>query len=108
MNINEKLKLLVSRIVEAHALRELLDHEKLKETRSEMPHIDVVLKESVAVNSHKFEQNFVEPICLSRLSHLNQMLMQAGDDELKNIADTSIFIMEREIYMITKKIIEGR
>ncbi len=106
MNTAEKLKLIVSRIIEAHSIRELLNKDKLNETLVELPHILEALKESVAINTNRFEQSYVDPIALSRLPQLNQLLAQGNPEELSNIADTAIFIMEREIFSISKKILE--
>ena len=106
MNSTEKLKLIISRIIEAHSIRELLNKDKLNETLVELPHILEALKESVAINTNRFEQSYVDPIALSRLPQLNQLLAQGNQEELTNIADTAIFIMEREIFMISKKILE--
>lgn len=104
-NVNQ-LKLVVSRIIEAYSLRELLNKDKLDETLVELPHILEALKESVAINTNRFEQSYVDPIALSRLPQLNQLLAQGNPDELTNIANTAIFIMEKEIFMISKKILE--
>ena len=104
-NVNQ-LKLVVSRIIEAYSLRELLNKDKLDETLTELPHILEALKESVAINTNRFEQSFVDPISLSRLPQLNQLLAQGNQEELANIANTAIFIMEKEIFNITKKILE--
>jgi hypothetical protein len=106
MNSTEKLKLIISRIIEAHSIRELLNKDKLNETLVELPHILEALKESVAINTNRFDQSYVDPIALSRLPQLNQLLAQGNPEELSNIADTAIFIMEREIFMISKKILE--
>ena len=105
-NVNQ-LKLVVSRIIEAYSLRELLNKDKLDETLTELPHILEALKESVAINTNRFEQSFVDPISLSRLPQLNQLLAQGNQEELANIANTAIFIMEKEIFNISKKILEG-
>ena len=107
MDNNEKLKLVVSRIIEAYSIRELLNKDKLNETMAELPHILEALKESVSINTNRFEQSFVEPIHLSRLPQLNQLLAQDNQEELSNIANTAIFIMEKEIFNISKKILEG-
>ena len=107
MNNEEKLKLIVSRIIEAYSIRELLNKDKLNETMAELPHILEALKESVSINTNRFEQSFVEPISLSRLPQLNQLLAQDNQEELSNIANTAIFIMEKEIFNISKKILEG-
>jgi len=106
MNTTEKLKLIVSRIIEAHSIRELLNKDKLNETLVELPHILEALKESVSINTNRFEQSYVDPIALSRLPQLNQLLAQGNSEELSNVADTAIFIMEREIFSISKKILE--
>lgn len=108
MNNTEKLKLVVSRIIEANSIRELLNRDKLNETLTELPHILEALKESVSINATRFEQSYVDPIALSRLPQLNQLLAQAGPEELDNIANTALFIMEREIFNISKKILEGQ
>jgi hypothetical protein len=108
MNTEEKLKLVVSRIIEAYSIRELLNQDKLNETLVELPHLLEALKESVAINTNRFEQSYVEPIALSRLSQVNQLLAQGNPEELINIANSAIFIMEKEIFNITKKILEGQ
>lgn len=106
MDNANQLKLVVSRIIEAYSLRELLSKDKLDETLVELPHILEALKESVAINTNRFDQSFVDPIALSRLPQLNQLLAQGNPEELSNIANTAIFIMEKEIFMISKKILE--
>lgn len=106
MNTEEKLKLVVSRIIEAYSLRELLNKDKLNETLVELPHLLEALKESVAINTNRFEQSYVDPIPLSRLPQLNQLLAQGNPEELSNVANTAIFIMEKEIFNISKKILE--
>jgi hypothetical protein len=108
MNTTEKLKLVVSRIIEANTIRELLNRDKLNETLAELPNILEALKESVSINTNRFEQSYVDPIALSRLPQLNQLLAQAGPEELDNIANTALFIMEREIFSISKKILEDQ
>jgi hypothetical protein len=105
--MDDKLKLVLSRIIEAHAIRELLNKDKLNETLLELPHILEALKESVAINTNRFEQSIVDPIALSRLPQLIQLLAQGNSEELSNIANTAIFIMEKEIFNISKKILEG-
>ena len=107
MNTEEKLKLVVSRIIEAYSLRELLNKDKLNETLVELPHLLEALKESVAINTVRFDQSYVDPISLSRLPQLNQLLAQGNPEELSNVANTAIFIMEKEIFNISKKILEG-
>ena len=106
MSNTEKLKLVVSRIIEAYSIRELLNKEKLNETLAELPHLLEALGESISINTNRFDQSFVDPIALSRLPQLNQLLAQAGPEELDNIANTALFIMEREIFSISKKIVE--
>ena len=106
MNTEEKLKLVVSRIIEAYSLRELLNKDKLNETLVELPHLLEALKESVAINTVRFEQSYVDPTPLSRLPQLNQLLAQGNPEELSNVANTAIFIMEKEIFNISKKILE--
>jgi hypothetical protein len=108
MNTEEKLKLVVSRIIEAYSLRELLNKDKLNETLVELPHLLEALKESVAINTNRFDQSYVDPTPLSRLPQLNQLLAQGNPEELSNVANTAIFIMEKEIFMISKKILEGQ
>jgi hypothetical protein len=108
MNTEEKLKLVVSRIIEAYSLRELLNEDKLNETLVELPHLLEALKESVAINTNRFDQSYVDPTPLSRLPQLNQLLAQGNPEELSNVANTAIFIMEKEIFMISKKILEGQ
>ena len=104
--MDEKLKLAVSRIIEAYSIRELLNKDKLNDTLVELPHILEALKESVDINTTRFEQSYVEPIALSRLPQLNQLLAQGNEEELSNIANSAIFIMEKEIFNISKKILE--
>jgi hypothetical protein len=106
MNIEEKLKLVVSRIIEAYSLRELLNKDKLNETLVELPNLLEALKESISINTVRFEQSYVDPTPLSRLPQLNQLLAQGNPEELSNVANTAIFIMEKEIFMISKKILE--
>lgn len=106
MNTEEKLKFVVSRIIEAYSIRELLNQDKFNETLVELPHLLETLKESVAINTNRFEQSYVDPIALSRLSQVNQLLAQGNPEELSNIANSAIFIMEKEIFNITKKILE--
>lgn len=106
MDTVNQLKLVVSRIIEAYSLRELLNKDKLNKTTVELPHILEALKESVAINTTRFEQSYVEPIALSRLPQLNQLLAQGNEEELSDIANSAIFIMEKEIFNITKKILE--
>jgi len=106
MNTEEKLKLVVSRIIEAYSIRELLNQDKLNETLVELPHLLEAMKESILINTNRFEQSYVEPIALSRLSQVNQLLAQGNPEELTNVADSAIFIMEKEIFNITKKILE--
>lgn len=108
MNTEEKLKLVVSSIIEAYSIRELLNQDKLNETLVELPHLLEELKESILINTNRFEQNYVEPIALSRLSQVNQLLAQGNPEELMNIANSAIFIMEKEIFNITKKILEDQ
>lgn len=106
MNTEEKLKLVVSRIIEAYSLRELLNKDKLNETLVELPHLLEALKESISINTVRFDQSYVDPISLSRLPQLNQLLAQGKPEELSNVANTAIFIMEKEIFNISKKILE--
>lgn len=106
MNTEEKLKLVVSRIIEAYSIRELLNQDKLNETLVELPHLLDSMKETILINTNRFEQSYVEPIALSRLSQVNQLLAQGNPEELMNIANSAIFIMEKEIFNITKKILE--
>ena len=108
MNTEEKLKLVVSRIIEAYSIRELLNQDKLNETLVELPHLLETLKESILINTNRFEQSYVDPIALSRLPQLNQLLAQGNQEELMNIANSAIFIMEKEIFNISKKILEGK
>jgi hypothetical protein len=101
-----KLKVLVSRVMEANSLRELLDSEKLEEACAELPHLVETLRESVACNTLRFEQNHVQPHPVSRLSQVNQIIDNARDSELEHIVNTVLFVMEHEIFKISKKILE--
>ena len=108
MSSAEKLKLLVSRIIEANSIRELLNKDTLNATLAEMPHVLEALKESVSINTVRFEQNAVDPSPLSRLPQLNQLIAQSNEEEMLGIANTALFIMEREIFHISKKILENQ
>lgn len=108
MNEERLLKTLASRIFEANSLRELLDPEKLREACEEMPDLIETLRESVACNTVRFEQNHVQPHPTSSLPQINQIIDNARDSELENIANTVIFVMEHEIFQISRKILEKR
>ena len=106
MSEERLLKVLVSRIFEANSLRELLDPEKLKEACEELPNLVETLRESVACNTVRFEQNHVQPHPMSSLSQINQIIDNARDSELVHIVNTVLFVMEHEIFKISKKILE--
>ena len=101
-----KLKVLVSRIIEANSLRELLDSKKLEEACAELPHLVETLRETVAFNTIRFEQNHVQPQTMSSLPQVNQIIDNARDSELEHIVNTVLFVMEHEIFKISKKILE--
>ena len=108
MNEERLLKILASRIIEANSLRQLLDSTKLEEACAELPNLVETLRESVAFNTIRFEQNHVQPQPMSRLPQINQIIDNARDSELEHIVNTVIFVMEHEIFKISKKILDSR
>lgn len=106
--MSTSFKLLISRILEAVAIRELLDHEKLEEALREIPYLKETLQESVNINTTRFEQNHVDPQKMSQLPNVSRFIANATDGELEHAANTAIFIMEKEIFNISKKILEGQ
>jgi len=101
------LKLLISRVLEADAMRELLDKEKLNEALREIPSLMENIAESVSMNTVRFNQNYVEPQKMQQLPNMTRIIAGASDNELEHIANTVIFIMEKEIFKISKKILEN-
>ena len=102
------LKLLISRVLEADAIRELLDCNKLDEALREIPSLMETISESVSMSAVRFDQNYVEPQKMHQLPNMTRIIAGASDSELEHIANTVIFIMEKEIFKISKKILENK
>lgn len=106
MTAERSLKLMISRLLEANAVRDILtDPDKLRLAIDEDPTLIETLKATVAINEVKFSQNEVEPYSLSQLGHINQTIERATPDELDQISIIAIFLLEREIFKISKRIL---
>lgn len=100
------LKLMISRLLEANAVRDILvDPDKLRLAINEDPTLIETLRATVAINEVKFNQNEVEPYSLSQLGNINQTIERANPTELDQISTIAIFLLEREIFEISKRIL---
>lgn len=107
--MSENLKLLISRLLEANAVRDILiDPDKLRSAINEDPALIETLRATVDINKVKFSQHEVEPYSLSQLGHINQTIERSTPDELDQISTIAIFLLEREIFEISKRILDNQ
>ena len=106
--IQRILKVLVFRILEANSLRELICPEKFKEIKKEIPQIVDLICSNYNLNKDKFEQLHVDPVDIHNLQPLQNHLDKCSTPELVNLAEVAIFIMEKEIFKISTKILESQ
>ena len=99
-------KCLISRIIEAASVRELLSEDVLKKTRKEIPNFVEGLLMTHKQNSERFDKMTVNPMPVTQLHHLDSQMSTCEMPELVRLAEVSRFIMEREIHNITGAIID--
>lgn len=99
-------KTLILRIFEAISVRDLLNESSLKESKNKNPNLIENLLISLKQNSSLFEDKYVNPIEIDQLSHFQNSLNSCDTAELVRLAEIARFIMEKEIYQITKTVIE--
>ncbi|AGE55678.1 hypothetical protein ATCVMN08101_544L [Acanthocystis turfacea Chlorella virus MN0810.1] len=99
-------KCLVSRIIEAAAVRELLSEDVLKQTRKEIPNFVEGLLMSHNQNKERFEKMTVNPMPVTQLHQFDSQISTCDMGELVRLAEVSRFIMEREIHNITGAVID--
>jgi hypothetical protein len=98
-------RLLIMRILEANAIRELLDESALKETKKVIPDLINGLMLSYKQNKERFDTQNVEPMRISDLSHFQEFASTCETHDLIRLAEVSRFVMEREIHKIAEAII---
>lgn len=106
--IERMLKVLVYRILEANSLRELLDPEKLKDAKKQIPQLIDMLCSNYNQNKDKFEQLDVDPVEIQNLQPLQKHLEQCPTPDLVHLTEIAIFIMERETFKINNVIIDAQ
>ncbi|AGE49187.1 hypothetical protein ATCVBr0604L_510L [Acanthocystis turfacea Chlorella virus Br0604L] len=99
-------KCLITRIIEAASVRELLSDDILKQTRKEIPNFVENLLMTHKQNNERFENMTVNPVPITQLHHLETQISTSNMTELVRLAEVSRFIMEREIHNITGAIID--
>jgi len=106
--IQNILKTLVLRILEANSIRELISNEKLKEAKKEIPEIVDMIYSNYILYKDKFEQLGVNPVEIHKLEFLRKHLEQCSISELVHLAEVATFIMENEIFKINKIILDNQ
>ena len=99
-------KCLISRIIEAASVRELLSEDILKQTRKEIPNFVEGMLMTHKQNSERFEKMTVNPVPVTQLHQLDSQISTCEMAELIRLAEVSRFIMEREIHNITGAVID--
>ncbi|AGE57690.1 hypothetical protein ATCVNTS1_548L [Acanthocystis turfacea Chlorella virus NTS-1] len=99
-------KCLITRIIEAASVRELLSDDILKQTRKEMPNFVESMLMTHKQNNVRFENMTVNPVPIRQLHDLETQIGMADMTELVRLAEVSRFIMEREIHNITGAVID--
>ena len=99
-------KCLITRIIEAASVRELLSDDILKKTRKEIPNFVEGLLISHSQNNERFEKMTVNPVPVTQLHQLESQISTCEMAELIRLAEVSRFIMEREIHNITGAVID--
>ena len=99
-------RVLILRILEANAVRELLHDEILKETRKFVPDIVEKLCVSHRQNIPRFTTQNVEPMKIPDLDGFQAFISTCDTSDLIRLAEVSRFVMEREVHAIVGKIIE--
>ncbi|AGE50194.1 hypothetical protein ATCVCanal1_462L [Acanthocystis turfacea Chlorella virus Canal-1] len=99
-------KCLISRIIEATSVRELLAEDVLKKTKKDVPNFIEGLLLSHKQNIERFEKMTVNPVPITQLSQLDSQISTCDMAELVRLAEVSRFIMEREIHNIIGAVID--
>lgn len=101
-------RVLILRIFEATSVRELLDQSVMKETKKHIPDIIENLLHSMQRSGPMFEDKFVTPIPVHHMDAFNGTVQICPTEELVRLAEIARFILEKEIYLITKKVIDNQ
>jgi hypothetical protein len=99
-------RLLILRILEANAVRELLQESVMKETKKQIPDLIDSLMMSYNQNKQRFETQNVEPMKISAISQFQQFVSSCETPDIVRLAEVSRFIMENETHSILKAILD--
>lgn len=100
-------RVLIMRILEAASVRDLLNEQSMKEARKNIPGLVENMINSNKMNSQIFEERNFNPIPIQNLDDVLSKVNLCDDtEELIRLAEVSRFIMEKEVYMITKRVID--
>jgi hypothetical protein len=98
-------RMLIMRIIEATALRELIDESVMKETKKVVPDILQGLMIAYNQNKDRFITQDVDPLKISDIGNFQRCVYECPTPELVRLAEVSRFIMEKEINAIINAII---
>lgn len=99
-------RVLIMRILEAASVRDLLNEQSMKEARKNIPGLVENMINSNKMNSQIFEERHFNPIPVQNLDDVLSKINLCDTEELIRLAEVSRFIMEKEVYMITKRVID--
>lgn len=99
-------RLLILRILEANAIRELLHEDVLKETKKLIPDILENLCMTYRQNNQRFVTQTVEAMKIHELSNFQNFVSSCETSDLIRLAEVARFVMERESHRIVTAILE--
>jgi hypothetical protein len=99
-------RLLILRILEANAIRELLHENVIKETKKQIPDLIDGLVISYNQNKQRFETQNVEPMKIAGIPQFQQFISTCETPEIVRLAEVTRFVMERETHTIIKAILD--
>jgi hypothetical protein len=99
-------RLLILRILEANAVRELLHEDVLKETKKQIPDLIDGLVVSYNQNKQRFETQNVEPMKIAGISQFQQFISTCETPDIVRLAEVSRFIMENETHKILRAVLD--
>jgi len=108
MGEREFLRALIFKVLETNSIRELLDKTQLKAAKKNVPDIVLQLLNTYTQNQHRFETQHVNPLEIHLVRQAYESTASCDSSELARLAGVALFIMEREIHEITKRILDGQ
>ena len=108
MDERKLLRALIFKVLETNSIRELLDKTKLKVAKTNVPDIVLQLLDAYKQNQRRFETQYVNPLEIHLVRQAYESTASCDSTELARLAGVALFIMEREIHEITKRILDGQ